>query len=70
MGATIHQKRHPGDPWELLGFFSKKLDSTQVSYSTFNREFLATFSAVWHFRFHVEGALSSSGQTTLPSPLL
>ena len=39
----------------MLGFFPKKLDSAQVSYSTFDRELLAAFIAVWHFRFQMEG---------------
>ena len=51
VGAALHQQHHPGGPWEPLGFFSKKMDSAQVSYSTFYRELLAAFSAVWHFRF-------------------
>ena len=45
----------PRQPLEPLGFFSKKLDSTQINYSAFDRELLAAFSAVRHFRFQVEG---------------
>ena len=55
VGATLHQQRRPGGPWEPLGFFSKKLDSSQANYSALNRELLAAFSAVRHFRFQVEG---------------
>ena len=55
MGAALHQQRRPGGHWEPLGFFSKKLDSAQANYSAFNRELLAAFSAVRHFRFQVEG---------------
>ena len=55
VGTALHQQRCPGSPWEPLGFFSKKLDSTQINYSAFNRELLAAFSAVRHFRFQVEG---------------
>ena len=55
VGAALRQQPHPGGPWEPLGFFSKKLDSAQVNYSTFDRELLAAFSAIWHFRFQVEG---------------
>ena len=36
-------------------FLSKKLDSAQVNYSAFDRDLLAAFSAVQHFRFQVEG---------------
>ena len=31
VGAALHQQRHPGGPWEPLGFFSKKMDSTQAT---------------------------------------
>ena len=55
VGAALHQQRHPGSPWEQLGFFSKKLDSSQVSYSAFACELLAAFCTVQHFRFQVEG---------------
>ena len=55
VGAALHQRRRVGDPWHLLGFFYKKLDRAQVSYSAFDRELLAAFSAIRHFRFHVEG---------------
>ncbi len=36
-------------------FFSQKLMPTQAWYSTFDRELLATYSAVRHFRFLLEG---------------
>jgi len=55
VGAALHQQRSPGGPWEPLGFFSRKLDSAQINYSAFDRELLAAFSAVRHFRFQVEG---------------
>ena len=55
VGAALHQRRRVGDPWHLLGFFYKKLDRAQVSCSAFDRELLAAFSAIRHFRFHVEG---------------
>ncbi len=35
--------------------FSRKLDSTQVKYSAFDRELLACFQAIRHFRFMLEG---------------
>ena len=31
VGAALHQQRRPGGPWEPLGFFSKKMDSTQAT---------------------------------------
>ena len=31
VGAALHQQRRPGGPCEPLGFFSKKMDSTQAT---------------------------------------
>jgi hypothetical protein len=41
--------------WQLLAFYSKKLSGAGTRYSTFDRELLATFSAVRHLRFLLEG---------------
>ena len=41
--------------WQPLAFFSKKLRDTERKYSTFDRELLALFLAVRHFRFLLEG---------------
>ena len=41
--------------WKLLAFFSRKLDKAQPSYSTFDCELLAMYSAVKHFAYFVEG---------------
>jgi cleavage and polyadenylation specificity factor subunit 1 len=38
-----------------LGFFSIKLDSAQQKYSTFDRELLACYLSVRHFRWMLEG---------------
>ena len=38
-----------------MAFFSKKLSSTESKYSAFDRELLAAYSAVCHFRFLLEG---------------
>jgi len=53
VGAVLQQRS--GQSWEPLAFFSKKLDPAQVRYSTFDRELLAAYSAVRHFRFLLEG---------------
>ncbi len=37
--------------WQPLAFFSKKLSMTEMRYSTFDREPIAVFSAIKHFRF-------------------
>ena len=53
VGAALHQiidsKPVP------IGFFSKKLTEAQRKYSTFDRELLAAFLAVLHFKPQIEG---------------
>ena len=41
--------------WKPLAFFSRKLDKAQKSYSTFDRELLAIYSAIRHFAYFLEG---------------
>jgi hypothetical protein len=41
--------------WQPLAFFSRKLSSPESKYSTFDRELLAVFASVRHFRFVLEG---------------
>jgi hypothetical protein len=43
-----------GGSWQPLAFYSKKLSGAGTRYSTFDRELLAAFSAVRHFRFLLE----------------
>lgn len=52
-GAVLQQKE--GDSWKPLGFFSAKLSDAQQKYSTFDRELLAIYMAVKHFRYMIEG---------------
>ena len=40
---------------ETLSFFSKKLAPAEVKYSTFDRELLAAYATIRHFRFLLEG---------------
>jgi len=47
---TIRGKTHP------LGFFSRKLRQAEVRYSTFDRELLAVYLAVRHFKHLLEGS--------------
>ena len=53
VGAALHQivdsKPIP------IGFFSKKLSDSQKRYSTFDRELLAAYLAVLHFKPFIEG---------------
>ena len=53
IGSALHQVidgvPHP------LSFYSQKLMKTEQSYSTFDRELLAAYSTVFHFKKRVEG---------------
>ena len=53
VGGVLQQLE--GRAWRPLAFFSQKLSPTQCKYSTFDRELLAAFTAVRHFRFLLEG---------------
>ncbi len=55
IGACLQQRRAGSPGWEPLGFFSKKLELAQVKYSSFDRELLACFLGICHFRFMLEG---------------
>ena len=54
VGAVLQQQTRGGSP-KPLGFCSKKLDPAQQNYSAFNRELLAYYLGVRHFRHHLEG---------------
>lgn len=53
VGAALHQR--VGDTWEPLAFFSTKLSLTEQNYSAFDRELLAIYKSVKHFRHLLEG---------------
>jgi len=53
VGAVLQQQTRSG--MQPLSFFSKKLDSAQQKYSAFDRELLAVYLAVRHFRWALEG---------------
>jgi hypothetical protein len=53
IGVVLQQLS--GGSWRPLAFFSRKLSSPESKYSTFDRELLAVFAAVRHFRFVLEG---------------
>ena len=52
-GAVLHQQIN-GD-WHPIAYFSKKLRPAATRYSTFDRELLAIYLAIKHFRHFVEG---------------
>jgi hypothetical protein len=57
VGAVLQQRSSPHHSWRPLGFFSKKLSPAAVKYSAFDRELLAAFEAVRHFRHQLEGTV-------------
>ncbi len=52
VGAVLQQRVAVG--WQPLAFFSKKLDSAQLNYSALDRELLAAYLGLRHFRFQLE----------------
>ena len=53
VGAVLQQLVH--DEWKPLAFFSRKLKPAETRYSTFDRELLAIYLAIKHFRHFLEG---------------
>ena len=53
VGAVLQQ--YIDNQWCPISFFSKKLQPTETRYSTFDRELLAVYLAVKHFRHFIEG---------------
>ena len=53
VGAALQQCINGS--WQPISFFSKKLCPTETRYSTFDRELLAIFLAIKHFRHFLEG---------------
>ena len=41
--------------WQPLAFFSKQLKTSQTKYSAFDRELLALYIGIRHFRYFLEG---------------
>ena len=54
VGAVLQQKEGLTS-WRPLGFFSKHLRDPELKYSTFDRELLAIYLAIKHFRHSLEG---------------
>ena len=53
VGAVLQQCI--GDAWHPIAYFSRKLKPAEVRYSAFDKELLAMYLAVKHFRHFVEG---------------
>ena len=48
LGAALEQQ--VANAWQPLGFFSRKLSKAESKYSTYDRELLAIYEAIRHFR--------------------
>ncbi len=55
VGAVLQQKGN--DVWQPISFFSRKMTPAETRYSTFDRELLAIYLAIKHFRHFLEGRL-------------
>ena len=53
IGDVLQQ--HIKVSWHPISFFSKKMTSKEKRYSTFDRELLAVYLAIKHFRHFLEG---------------
>lgn len=57
VGAVLQQITANGV--QPLGFFSKKFSNAESNYATYDREMLAIYSAIKHFRYMLEGRIFS-----------
>ena len=53
VGAVLQQ--HVDGQWQPISYFAKKLQPAETRYSTFDRELLAIYLAIKHFRYFLEG---------------
>jgi len=53
IGAALHQQI--GDSSQPIAFYSRKLTETQRTYSAFDRELLAAYQSVLHFKSAIDG---------------
>ena len=53
VGAALQQ--HVNDQWCPIAYFSRQLQPPEKKYNTFDRELLAVYLAIKHFRHFVEG---------------
>eukprot|EP00731_Ephydatia_muelleri_P007558 Em0003g1806a len=53
VGAVLQQR--VDDAWHPIAYFSKKLKPAETCYSTFDKELLAIYLAIKHFRHFVKG---------------
>ena len=54
-GAVLQQRPEKSGTWKVLSFYSQSFSLTQSRNSTFDRELLAVYLAIKHFRYFIEG---------------
>ena len=68
IGGSIEQ--FVDNRWEPLGFFSARLQNNQRQWPPFDRELLAAFKSIRHFRYLIEGrhfTLYTDHQSLIPA---
>ena len=55
IGAVLQQ--YINGQWQPISFFSKKMKPSERQYSTFDRELLAVYLSIKHFRYFLEGRI-------------
>jgi cleavage and polyadenylation specificity factor subunit 1 len=53
IGTSLQQKCD--GHWKTLGFFSRKLPSTETRYGTYDQELLAIYAAIKFFQYLLQG---------------
>ena len=53
LGATLEQ--YVSGSWQPLAFYSRQLRAAELKYSAFDRELLAIYLSIRHFRYFLEG---------------
>ena len=53
IGAVLQQ--FDDGIWKPISYFSRKLSPAESRYSTFDRELLAIYASIRHFRYFIEG---------------
>ena len=55
VGAELSQRATGEDSWQPIAFYSHTLTAQEKKYSAFDRELLAAYLSVKHFKYYLEG---------------
>ena len=59
LNITCDSSDYINNVWQPLSFLSKKLTPAETRYSVFDRELLAVYATIRHFRHNLEGRFFS-----------